>query len=98
MKLVQGTEVGWWVLDWTDSSELMRGSSLLWRLYTFLVCFYIQTYPSDSICRLGLVHPFAGTRRNDKLSCINYTKLYLYNIILLICCYKGLGKNCNQID
>ena len=60
--------MGPWVLGWTDSSELMPGSSLLWRLYTFLVCFYIQTYPSDSICRLGLVHPFAGTRRNDEIA------------------------------
>ena len=33
-----------WVIHWTDSSELIPGSSLLWRLYTFLFGFYIPSY------------------------------------------------------
>ena len=33
-----------WVIHWTDSSELIPGSSLLWRLYTFLSGFYIPSY------------------------------------------------------
>ena len=71
-----------WVIHWTDSSELIPGSSLLWRLYTFLFGFYIPSYTAPHFILMPVL---AETVNNS-----NFLEMYLQ------CCASFHIKMCSS--